>query len=178
MTHPTPRASYEQIVDAIKVEYADESVEFATGVKALHENAQKRRIVFVWPGGSLKEAAGGGRLIEDGDRQIEAIYTNQAIVQAHIQGESIGQVEIMWAKLLIDTRACLGVYTQGGYEVKTEGDDAGYMHNNISAIVQEFTWDILILKADHKVSDGTLKTNADDDRDFPIACIIDNTLGD
>jgi hypothetical protein len=152
-------SSFERVVLEVEKKLADDSVKFRTGMKSLQIHDQLKRVVWVWGGGLLASPTNTGAIESpDGTVKVTPLYTNAAVVQAHIQAPG-GYVELeaLWAGVLVAVDAAIGKASKptGPYEIITETVEEAANVFGGTYLLQSFEWDLVLAKATNKLTQVT-----------------------
>lgn len=157
------KTDFERVVDAIAREMDDEQdTDFEVGQQAVHRHGERRRVVWVWTGGTI-EPPGPVQWIPDPDgNHVPVLHANNALVQAHIQAPNLRELELLWAAVLNATRSCLATASvPGAYEVQTQlPREHGHAYGGIEYLVQLFTWNMVVAKRTDILTNVTAVTHS------------------
>lgn len=136
--------TFESICDRIAAEFltftSDATVLFQRGKLKLAEHQDKRRVVFVRPGGKVTPATRAGSVdMSDGTRS-RMVKRLEEQVFAHIYAETESAAEQLFADVITCCQAVLGTgFQPGDYQVLTEDAQASH-HKYTETIRLEMRW--------------------------------------
>lgn len=124
-------STFEDLVDEIEDSFreltGDTTVLFQRGKLKLAEHQDKRRIVFVRPGGTVQPSTRAGSVDLGDGRRVRMVKRRAERVVAHLFAEDETAGEVMLDNLIAACEARLGTAFQpGDYDWITEGEKAAH----------------------------------------------------